>query len=143
MKNLRQKVFFGIALLMILMTGAFSSAFSKSDKSEQAKFIILVEKTKDGIKLSGVQGCAFKELSFSLKENTPQAIDQFGMSSLKRDKPEKDSSLANFLFTIKKTMEGFSLEGLEGTTWKELSFSCSGTCRQFIDETGVNLTDGK
>lgn len=141
MKNLGQKVLFGIALLMILMTGAFSSAFSKSDKPEQTKFLILVEKTKDGIKLSGVQGCAFKELSFSLKDNNPQAIDQFGMSSLKRDKPEKDSNLANFLFTIKETKEGFSFEGLEGSTWKELAFSCSGTCRQFIDENG--MTDGK
>lgn len=141
MKNSGQKAFLGITLLMIFMTGSLSSVFSKSEETEKTKFLILLEKTKDGIKLSGVQGCAFKELSFSLKDYNSQAIDQFGMSSLKRDKPEKDNNLANFLFTIKKTKEGFSLEGIEGSTWKNLSFNCSGTCRQFIDQNG--MTDGK
>ncbi len=122
--------------------GASSSTFSESDKPEHTKFMILVEKTIDGVKLSCVKGCAFKVLIFRLEDNIPQAIDQFGMSSLKRDKPERDSNLANFLFIIKKAKEGFSLEGLEGTTWKELSFSCSETCHQIIKDTGLTLTDG-
>jgi hypothetical protein len=60
------------------------------------------------------------------------------MSSLKRDKTVKDANFANFLFTIKKTKEGLSFEGIEGTAWKKLSFSCpKGVCHQYIDQRGM------
>ena len=113
----------------------------KTSTLETSKFLILIENTEDGIKLTGKQGCAFEELTFSLKKGQTQEIDQFGM----RDKDEnvreaKDENLASFCFKITK-MNGGSflevvLEGIEGTTWKELSFGIpSGS--QLIDENGM------
>ncbi|MFM9950537.1 MAG: hypothetical protein ACKV1O_21550 [Saprospiraceae bacterium] len=105
-------------------------------------FLILVETTENGLKLTCQEGCAWGELSFSLKAYQTQAVDQYGMTSLKRDQPEKNDSLSNFLFTVKKTKEGLKFEGKEGTAWNELSFKCPGNnCYQHIDQEGMATRD--
>lgn len=43
-------------------------------------YLFTIIKTKDGIKLTGLEGTAWTELSFSLAKNGKQTIDQFGMS---------------------------------------------------------------
>jgi bla regulator protein BlaR1 len=155
-KNRSHKVAFfkQIALIPIIVATGFifstksvaqepvkpvQQAISQTDSTpELTKFLILVETTDDGIILTSEQGCAFKKLTFTLKDDNTQAVDQFGMSSLNRDKTVKNSNLANFLFTIKKTKEGLSFEGIEGTAWKKLSFSCpKGKCYQYIDQYGM------
>lgn len=132
-----KKVTFGITLSLLLMIGTYNSVFSQTETtSELSKFLILVETTDDGIKLTGQQGCTFKELTFTIKAGNSQAIDQFGMTS-----PE-GSKGSNFLFTIKKTKDGLSFEGLKGTYFKKLSFNCpKGNCHQAIDQSG--MTDEK
>ena len=45
-----------------------------------ADYLFTITKTKDGITLTGIEGAAWKELSFSLQKNGRQAIDQFGMT---------------------------------------------------------------
>jgi hypothetical protein len=43
-----------------------------------------------------------------------------------------------FLFLINKTKDGLTFEGVKGTAWKSLSFSCpNGRCHQFIDQNGM------
>ena len=43
-----------------------------------AGFLFKVEKTKQGLKLKGIEGTAWIELSFSLRENRFQKIDNLG-----------------------------------------------------------------
>jgi len=106
-----------------------------------SKFLLLIENTKDGIKLTSKQGCAFTELSFLLKKGETQEIDQFGMRDADdRLRVVKDDNLASFRFKITKIDDGTALkvvlEGMEGTAWKKLSFDIpSGS--QWIDENGM------
>lgn len=128
-----KKISFRIALSVFLMIGAYHSVFSQTETTpELAKFLILVETTDDGIKLTGQQGCVFKILTFTLNAGKSQAINQFGMTS------QEVSKVSNFLFTIKKTKDGLSFEGLKGTAFKKLSFSCpKANCHQAIDQSGM------
>ena len=102
----------------------------------ESKFLLLIENTENGINITSTQGCAFKELSFSLKENQIQEIDQFGMRYA-NDKVRKDDNLASFRINIKKTKEGLAFEGIEGTTWKKLSFTCPINEKRLIDQNGM------
>lgn len=43
-------------------------------------FLITVQRTDNGLSLKGVNGTAWTDLSFSLKHNLPQAIDEIGMT---------------------------------------------------------------
>lgn len=136
MKNLRQKSsIFSITLFIILIIGASCNIFAqKKVTSEISKFLILVETTNDGgIKLTCKEGCAWKELSFNIPgTEKSQAIDQYGMTS------KEESRGSSFLFTIKKTKDGLNFEGLKGTAFKNLSFSCpKGNCHQAIDQNGM------
>jgi hypothetical protein len=45
-----------------------------------ADYLFTITKTKDGISLTGIEGTAWKELSFMLSEDGKQMIDQFGMT---------------------------------------------------------------
>lgn len=44
-----------------------------------ADFLFKINKTKQGLKLKGIEGTAWVELSFSLAENKYQKIDHLGM----------------------------------------------------------------
>lgn len=44
-----------------------------------ANYLFVISRTKDGVKLRGLEGTAWKELSFILPLNAKQAIDHFGM----------------------------------------------------------------
>lgn len=137
MKNTRQKLIFTISLSILFMIGASNSLFAQK-RLESNKFLILIETVNDSIKLTAPQGCSFKELNFSLKTDTNQNIDQHGMTPSEKNSTIKDGTLANFLFTIKKTKDGLSLEGLKGTSWKELNFDCpQSKCHQLIDQNGL------
>ena len=140
MKKLQQKMVCRIALLVVLIAATTFPTFSQTNSEvKSSKFLILVETTSDGLKLSSNEGCAWKELAFTLTTDNSQAIDQYGMTSLiNRANPSEDKNLDNFLIIIKKTKNGISLEGKEGTAWVNLSFSCpQGKCYQYIDFKGM------
>ena len=139
MNNSKQKAFFKFSLIIAFIIGASNLVFSHGKiGTKTSKFLILVETTEDGVKLTSQEGCAWKELTFTLNIEKPQAVDQFGMASLNQDKPTEDKSLANFLFTIKKTKDGISLDGKGGTAWTKLNFGCDkGKCYQYIDFNGM------
>ena len=151
---MKKIVFKTYMLTMLGFSILIFSSFCISAKTykEKAEFLILVETTKDGIKLTSEKGCAWKELIVKVNPYVPRTIDQFGMVSPGSDSKIKDSTLSDFRFIIKKTNNSVVLDGLLGTAWTNLSFSCknsmirsshaslckSGNCAQYIDFSGMS-----
>ena len=139
MKNFKQtKHIIGINffLLLILVFSADLTA-QKSSSIKIYKFQILVETNEESIKLTGQEGCSFKELTYNIGLNRPQAIDQDGMTTLEMTK-QGETKQRMFLFTITKTDNGLNFEAFEGTSWKKLNFECpKNSCSQIIDENGM------
>jgi len=104
-------------------------------------FKIVFEKSARGIQMRSLQGTAWIDLSFSLENNKPQAINEYGMTTLQKGASSKDAALANFLFTITKTENGITLKGIEGTVWTGLSFSLTKNSKQVVNQYGVTTID--
>ena len=98
---------------------------------------ISIEKTENGLKMQSDKGSAWVDLSFNLPNDKSQAIDENGMTQLGELPTKRDLKFADYLFTITHTKEGISLTGIEGTAWKELSFSLQENGRQAIDQFGM------
>jgi len=101
-------------------------------------FKVILEKTKDGIKMQSLEGSAWIDLVFNTKNNKPQAIDEYGMTELGKVSANKNINLADFLFTITKSENEIILNGIEGTAWTALSFSIKEKERQVIDQFGMH-----
>lgn len=108
------------ALLLALSTGIMAQEQTSPDLSD---FKITIKNTPDGIEMSSSEGSGWLDLSFTLANYQPQSIDEYGMTKLNEVCPIKDSNLADYLFTITKKNDGISLVGIEGTAWKDLSFT--------------------
>lgn len=122
--------------LFVITVGSESIAQEKIS-ADLKDFKITIERTDNGLKLQSDKGSAWIDLSFSLAKNKPQAIDEYGMTQLGKVSTNKDPKLANYLFTITKTKDGITLTGIEGTAWKELSFSLQKNGRQAINQFGM------
>ncbi|MEQ8364639.1 MAG: hypothetical protein RH948_17330 [Cyclobacteriaceae bacterium] len=131
MKTKRHLIIFGLFLSL--------TAFSVCDTSRpETEFLILITGTDDGLQLVCKEGCAWKELSFSLKNGKYQLIDQYGMTSVGKKEPSQDKLIANFLLRVQKNKGGIHLEGKKGTSWTVLNFSClDKNCSQYIDQDGM------
>ena len=126
------------SLIAVFVLTASSELIAQEKKSNDLKnFKVVVEKTDNGIKMQSIEGSAWIDLSFSINNDRPQAIDEYGMTELNKISSEKDSNLADFLFTITKTENGFILKGIEGTAWTDLSFSLLENGKQAIDQFGM------
>jgi hypothetical protein len=126
---------------VLIFSGSLTTFAQTSETPRETPFLIQVETTEDGVKLTGVAGCAFINLAFTLRPGRAQAVNQYGMTTIDEHISPSSEKLANFLFTISRTRDGLSFEGIQGTAWKKLSFSCPDTeCRQLIDQNG--MTDG-
>ncbi len=133
--NTRHIALFSFLLtIMLMMTTGFSEK-----NSDLKDFKIEFQSTNNGLKLIGQKGTAFKELSFSLKENVQQGIDQFGMTIQETKKNTKDDNLAEFEFTIEKVNKEYVLVGKKGTAWTRLSFTFSPTNKAIVDQNGVTV----
>lgn len=127
-------------LLMILSVFLSLTAFSVCDTSRpESEFLILISDTGDGLQLVCEEGCAWKELSFSLVPYGTQLIDQFGMTSQHR--ASQNEMTSNFLLSIQKTEGELHLESRKGTSWTQLNFSCSANCSQYIDQHGMTAKE--
>jgi hypothetical protein len=124
-----------IALFVMILSS--ESIAQEKTSADLKEFKITIEKTDNGLKLRSDNGSAWIDLSFSLADNKPQAIDEYGMTQLGSVSNNKDPKLADYLFTITKTKDGITLTGIEGTAWKELSFSLQKNARQAIDQFGM------
>jgi len=147
MLNLRLNLsIFRLPLFIVLLIGTSIEINAQNIKAtEISEFRISVETSNDGIKLTCNKGCSWKELTFNIsKTEKPRYINEHGMTSLSENKEDKESKLANFLISITKTKNGFTFEGIEGTSWKTLSFSCSNeNYYQTIDQNGMTTDDIK
>jgi len=123
-----------MALLFLITT---SELMAQENKMDLKDFTIIVEKTDNGIKMKSVEGSAWVDLSFRLKNYQPQAVDQYGMTELNNISKDKDKNLADFLFTINKTKNEIELKGIEGTAWTELKFTLAKNKKQAINQYGL------
>ncbi|MFI2743563.1 hypothetical protein ACG2LH_12545 [Zhouia sp. PK063] len=129
---------FSIIIIMILLFLTATSELVAQEKTAELKdFKVIVEKTNDGIKMKSEKGSTWIDLSFTLNNDQPQAIDEYGMAELKNVSENKDKNLADFLFTITKTKNGIELKGIEGTAWNELKFSPAENKKLVIDQFGM------
>ena len=122
---------------LFLLTLSSEVIAQQQSSSDLKDFKVTIEKTDEGIKMQSSVGSAWLNLSFSLSNDKPQAIDQFGMTQLDKVTTKKDPELADYLFTITKTENGIKLIGIEGTAWKELSFTLPQNAKQTIDQFGM------
>ncbi len=129
-------------IVQLLLVVAFFGSTTAMTAQEQATttlrpFKIVISQTADGLQLHSTNGSAWVEIAFSLNSHTPQAIDEYGMTTLATVATRKDPNLADFLFTIIKTENGIALKGIEGTAWTALEFSLSNNQSQAIDQFGM------
>ena len=122
--------------LFVITVGSKSMAQEKIS-ADLKEFKTTIEKTDHGLKMQSDMGSAWVDLSFNLSENKLQAIDENGMTQLGELPTRKNLKFADYLFTITKTKEGITLNGIEGTAWKELSFSLQENGKQAIDQYGM------
>lgn len=133
-----------VSFLMPVLIAVFSlvlgteSMAQGEDSTELKDFEITIEKTDRGIQMQSSNGSAWLDLSFRLSPDTPQAVDEWGMTGLDDMSADKDPRLADYLFTISYSTNGkISLTGLEGTAWKELSFTLPENGKQAINQFGM------
>ncbi len=146
MKSTIQYFFRSMCLAFFVFLISFTAHLTAQNQkdSSHSKFLIEIEKTNTKIKLVCLTGCNWKELHYTTTNaNLLQAIDQYGMTELsKRDRIEIDSDSNTFLFTIEQHNGTLTLSGVEGTAWKELSFSCKQTmCKQAFDQFGMTRSN--
>ena len=144
--NMKTKIIFkglvaNLLMTVFLLSSCSESISQKKELTDLKDFKIVVEKTEDGIRMQSLEGSAWIDLSFNLKDDKPQAIDEYGMTDLDKVSDEKDANLADFLFTITKTESVIILKGIEGTVWTDLSFSLTDDGKQAFDQFGMAELD--
>jgi len=83
----------------------------------------VIESTNNGLKIIGQKGTAFKELSFTIKENIPQRIDAFGMTSEETKLIGNDKNLQTLNLQLRKQLKNlFLLEKKDSLDKIELWF---------------------
>ncbi len=125
---------FTLALLFMLNPTLLAQ---EKESPELEEFTIVLAKTNSGVKMQGLRGTAWTDLSFTLKNDLPQAVNQYGMTTLDKVAAEQDPALADFLFTITRTNRGFELKGLAGTAWTELKFTLADNKTLAINQYGM------
>ncbi len=131
-----RKLFSIIVVALLFLTGT-AELIAQNKTAVLKDFKLIVEKTDNGIKMKSEKGSAWLDLSFSLNNYRPQAVDEYGITNLKNVSENKEENLADFLFTITKTENGIELKGIEGTAWTELKFSLTDNKQLVIDQFGM------
>ena len=136
-KPIFKSIFIKSFIAMFLLGLSSELMAQKQISSDIKVFKIKIERTDTGLKIRSLKGSAWLDLSFILTDDKPQAIDEYGMTQLNKVSTDKDDNLADYLFTITKTKEGVKLTGVEGTAWKELSFTLPKNGQQAVDKFGM------
>lgn len=137
MKTKTAKLLTTTFIALFVMTVSSELIAEEKNSTDLKEFKITIEKTDNGLKMQSDKGSAWIDLSISLRNNKLQAIDEYGMTQLGKVATNKNPKLADYLFTITETKDGVTLTGIEGTAWKELSFSLQKNRRQVIDQFGM------
>ena len=99
-------------------------------------FEISITIADDEVLLQGIEGTAWTDLSFLLKQGSDQTINYDGITTIIECNNE-DNKEITYCFTIKRTANGVALTSNYGTAWKELSFSLKNYSTQKIDHHGM------
>ena len=133
MLNMRKQLVIVAFLFMSLTLTA-----QDTKPSDLKDFKIIIENTADGLKLQGIEGTVWTDLSFSVKNNQPQAVNTYGMTTVNETMATVEDKYTRFMFTIAKTANGVELKGLEGTAWKEVSTTFSFKSEKvMLDQYGI------
>jgi hypothetical protein len=131
--NIRKHLLIVVCLFITIALTA-----QETEPSDLKDFKIVIENTKNGLKMQGVEGTVWKDLSFTISKNKPQAINTYGMTKVNEVPIEVEDKYTHFLFTITKTSNGVELKGLEGTAWVELSITFSFDSEKvMLDQYGI------
>jgi len=106
------------------------------DEKEKNKFEIIVSKTKNGYAMKCNQGCAWKELTFSLAKDEVRYVDASGVSSTEFTTQLDD--LPEFQFKVEEENNLIKLTKLSGSIWEDLGFSIQVNETYKLTNYGVN-----
>ncbi|MCZ8020509.1 MAG: hypothetical protein O9302_08305 [Cyclobacteriaceae bacterium] len=126
-----------VAFLSVLLLVFTSASSLNLIEFNNGKFVIELEKTETGLKLIGVKGTAFKELTFSLRDKYKQRIDEYGMVMKETSANGVDANLADFEFSIEKINNEYHLVSKKGTGWEQLKFTFSINNKAELNESGI------
>ncbi|MEO5798916.1 MAG: hypothetical protein ABIZ70_09140 [Gemmatimonadales bacterium] len=99
------------------------------------RFSVTLERTSRGWKAQCDSGCSWTELSVSCPENCRTQIDADGVAgSVKEGKTE-----SAFGMVISRTAKGWQAEGIVGTDWKKVRWTCAISCKVKLDGSGVEV----
>lgn len=126
-----------LIVFFVMTVGSLQSKVQELTSNDLKEFKISIERTDNGLKMQSSKGSAWIDLSFSLVNKKSQAIDEYGMTELGKVSTDKDPKLADYLFTITKIKDRILLKGIEGTAWKELSFSLGKNDKHAINQFGM------
>jgi len=85
-----------LVIPIFVLAIAFASHAREREPNDLKSFKVVVEKTDNGVKLTCKNGCAWKNLAFSLNDSQSQAINEYGMTDLDENLSNED---ADMLFT--------------------------------------------
>lgn len=114
--NTRPVILFITIMALAILYGT-SSLYASNNHHEHA-FTIYFDKTMEGkIILTCFEGCEWDKLEYG-EFDEPAFINQDGFTS--EDKLDE----SDFLISITQIRHDMVVEGLKGTIWRELNFSC-------------------
>ncbi|OEK00636.1 hypothetical protein BFP97_03555 [Roseivirga sp. 4D4] len=122
-RTTHNKTLLTLIIFFSIIFGNASFAQSSSDTTV-GEFEILVTETRKSIELECKSGCAWTDLSFTMKNKyKPYGIDERGMVDINDKDIVKEGELQDFFFTVQTTNKGLKFKGIGGTAWIDLTYS--------------------
>lgn len=81
-KSIFKSLFTSTIAAFFLLIFSLESKAQDQNIADVKEFKITIEQTDKGLKMQSSKGSAWIELSFSLRKNKAQAIDEYGMTKL-------------------------------------------------------------
>jgi len=129
----KQVLVFFVTIFMCTMS--FGLLAQQQTNNTPKNFKIVIEKAVSGIKMTCVEGCAWKELTYNNKSS--QSINHLGMTTLNKNTSDKEKDSSEFLFTLVTTEKELTLQGIKGTAWTDLSFNLTDNTKKVINSLGM------
>lgn len=123
-----------ITIFLLLTVGLYANQQS-TFSNKTAKFSFTIEYIHHEMVLTSHRGFTWKSLGYKTTEYVPVYVNRSGVAGGYNAADLKNSRI---LIKIEKTSNGWRMEGLKGTSWKKLEFSCKEeNCRQKINQDGM------
>jgi hypothetical protein len=115
-----------ISILQLILFVLFANVeliAQEKNPSELTNFKLELTTTGNDVKIRSTEGSAWIDLAFSTNKDQPQAINEYGMTTLDQASEKHETNRPNYLFTVTKIKNEIVLAGIKGTAWTNLSFS--------------------